>query len=86
MRRIILFTKPGCHLCDEALDMLLTINDQTREELTIEEINILDDPELYAQYRHVIPVISIDPDANGPLLQAPISEKGLYRALIGQLD
>ena len=81
MRRITLYTKPGCHLCDEALDLLLTLGDELDDKLDIKEINILQGPELYARYRHTIPVITIDPDVDGPALYAPITPSALRQAL-----
>jgi hypothetical protein len=81
MRRITLYTKPGCHLCDEVLDLLLILGDELDEKLGIKEINILEEPGLYARYRHTIPVITIDPDADGLTLYAPITPSALRRAL-----
>jgi hypothetical protein len=89
MRRILLYTRPGCHLCDDALDLLLTIDDEMGGRLAIEEVNILEDPALYTCYRDVIPVVAIDPDerdasspdTGGPTLHAPISAAALRRAL-----
>lgn len=82
MRRIVLYTKPGCHLCEEALDLLLAFGEEMEERLAIEEINILDDPGLYARFRQVIPVVEIDPDRNGPTLCAPITPIALRGALM----
>lgn len=81
MRRIIFYTKPGCHLCDEAFDLLLMLGEELVEKLSIEQISILEDPELYTRYRHTIPVIAIDPDQDGPILFAPITASNLRRAL-----
>jgi hypothetical protein len=81
MRQVVLYTKPGCHLCDDALDLLLTLKDKVSEEYTIQEINILEDPGLYARYRHAIPVICVDPDAGGPMVFAPIAASDLRNAL-----
>ncbi len=81
MRRVVLYTKPGCHLCDDALDLLVTLRDEVREGFTIEETNILEDQDLYARYRHAIPVICVDPDAGGPTVFAPITVSKLRNAL-----
>jgi thiol-disulfide isomerase/thioredoxin len=80
-RRIILYTKPGCHLCDDAHELLLELGEETNSKLRIEEINILEDPALYARYRHAIPVITVDPDSGGPSLHAPITRSALRQAL-----
>lgn len=55
---VILYTKPGCHLCDEAKE---AIRRAGRPELyTFEEINILSDPDLQRRYGHDIPVVLVD--------------------------
>ena len=51
------------------------------EKPIIKEVNILEDPALYARYRHSVPVICVDPDAGGELLYAPITAAALRQAL-----
>jgi glutaredoxin len=53
-----LYTKPGCHLCDEAKRELARAG--LRGRYTFEEINILSDPELERRYGLDIPVVVID--------------------------
>lgn len=55
---IIFYTKAGCHLCDDAREMLEDIAAQTEFELT--EIDIRSDPALFELYRYRIPVIIKD--------------------------
>jgi hypothetical protein len=81
MQRIVLYTKPGCHLCEEALDLLLDLCAAVQMHAVVEEVNILDDPVLYERFRHAIPVIAIDPEAAGPTLCAPITAPTLRQAL-----
>ena len=81
MRRIILYTKPGCHLCDDAHELLLALGDETGAKLRIEQVNILEEPALYARYRYAIPVLAVDPDGGGPTLYAPISRSALRQTL-----
>ncbi|GHO45526.1 glutaredoxin family protein [Ktedonospora formicarum] len=56
--KVILYTKAGCHLCDEARDML----DEIASEVSflLDEVDIRSDMELFAQYRYRIPVIVRD--------------------------
>jgi glutaredoxin len=53
-----LYTKPGCHLCEEAKEQMLAADCADLYEF--EEVNIDDDPALKARYGHLIPVISIN--------------------------
>ncbi|HLI88429.1 MAG TPA: glutaredoxin family protein [Ktedonobacteraceae bacterium] len=55
---MVFYTKAGCHLCEEARDMLDDIAAQTAYELT--EIDIRSDQEIFDRYRYRIPVIIID--------------------------
>ena len=75
-REVILYGKPGCHLCDEARRLLQRLGRRYRLELT--ETDITTDPSLYRQYDVLIPVIKV---AGGATLEAPIKEDALRRAL-----
>jgi glutaredoxin len=56
--RITLITKPGCHLCDEARDVI----ERVARDLHVQwvERSLLDDPALSAAYSEQIPVILVD--------------------------
>jgi glutaredoxin-like protein DUF836 len=56
--QVILYTRPGCHLCDE---MKQQIHNADCDELyLLKEVNIEGDPALLARYRNEIPVLLID--------------------------
>jgi len=57
-RQVILYTRPGCHLCDDAKQAMQAAG--CDKEYTLEEINIESDPELLRRYQFDIPVITID--------------------------
>lgn len=76
LRHVILYGKPGCHLCEEARELLDHL--ERSYPLTIEEIDITTDPTLFRAYDIRIPVLVI----NGSIeLNAPINEATLRRAL-----
>jgi glutaredoxin len=56
--RVIIYSRPGCHLCDEAKQAIEAAH--CGEEYTLDEINIESDPELLRRYLYDIPVITID--------------------------
>jgi glutaredoxin len=56
--RVVIYSRPGCHLCEEAKKVIEASG--CREEYTLEEINIESDRELLRRYRHDIPVITIN--------------------------
>ena len=60
--RLTLLSKPGCHLCDAAREVVAEVVAGLDGEtsVTVEELSILDDPELNARYWDEIPVVLID--------------------------
>jgi len=56
--RIILYSKPGCHLCEVMKKEMAKAG--CAELYKLEEINIESTAELFARYRHDIPVLVID--------------------------
>jgi glutaredoxin len=56
--RVTFYTKAGCHLCDDAREMLEDIAAITDYELI--EIDIRSDLRIFEQYRYRIPVIIVN--------------------------
>ncbi len=56
--RITLIGKPGCHLCDEAREVVARVAE--RLGVGWVELNMLDDPDLAARYVNDIPVVLVD--------------------------
>jgi len=56
--RVTLYTRPGCHLCEEAKRAMLAA--RCAREYTLEEINIDLDPDLARRYGWDIPVVLIN--------------------------
>jgi len=62
---ITLVTKPGCHLCDAARDVVASVVADLESEasvapIVVDEVSILDDPTLFSTYAEEIPVVLID--------------------------
>jgi glutaredoxin len=55
---VLFYTKPGCHLCDEARREIERAD--CSGQYTFEEVNILCDPELQRRYSTEIPVVLIN--------------------------
>jgi glutaredoxin len=58
MRDVVLYTKTGCCLCDDAKEALALARAQV--DFAWREVDIESDPALYAAHRYDIPVIEID--------------------------
>jgi glutaredoxin len=58
MRDVVLYTKTGCCLCNDAKEALQLA--RAHVEFALREIDIESDPALYDAHKHDIPVIEID--------------------------
>jgi glutaredoxin len=56
--RVTLYSKPGCHLCDDARAVVERVCAELGERF--EEHSILDDPALLERYGEEIPVTLVD--------------------------
>ena len=54
MRRITLYGRPGCHLCDDAREVLDRVGEP------YDEVDIESDDALLARYLERIPVVAVD--------------------------
>lgn len=55
---VVIYSRPGCHLCEEAKEIMHTAG--CNDEFTLAEINIESDAELLDRYQNDIPVILIN--------------------------
>jgi glutaredoxin len=54
VKRLVMYSRPGCHLCDEARAVLLRLGEP------FDEIDIDSDDDLFKRYLERIPVIALD--------------------------
>ena len=57
-KHVIIYSRPGCHLCDEAKAAIVSAG--CSNQFTLEEVNIESDEELLRKYKYDIPVIAIN--------------------------
>jgi len=57
---LTLYSRPGCHLCDEMKAVVQRASQAVDAPIAIEEIDISTDPELEARYGLEIPVLLMD--------------------------
>lgn len=61
MTTVTLVSKPGCHLCDVAREVVETVvADLPEDAVDVREVSILDDPALHELWWEKIPVVLID--------------------------
>jgi glutaredoxin len=58
MMDIVLYSKPGCCLCDEVKAQLAKLKNSLRFDWR--EVNILEDPQAFEQFKEEIPVVFIN--------------------------
>jgi glutaredoxin len=56
--RVTLYGKPGCHLCDDAREVVAEVCGELGVEWV--EISILDDEDLFRRFGEQIPVTYVD--------------------------
>ncbi|MFY7842346.1 MAG: glutaredoxin family protein [Actinomycetes bacterium] len=57
-KRVKVLSKPGCHLCDDAIKIVAQVTSELNIGYEVEEIQ--NNPELMHQYGEEIPVIFVD--------------------------
>jgi glutaredoxin len=55
---VVLYTRPGCHLCNAAWQRLR--REQWRHRFSLRAVNVDEDPELAARYGLEVPVVTVD--------------------------
>lgn len=76
IRTVRFFTKPGCHLCEQAEELLEQI--ATECPMDLEMIDITEDMDIFDRYRYEIPVIAVE---GGGTASGRITEADLRRVL-----
>ena len=77
MTIVILYGRPGCHLCDDARDALARV--RQRVPFEVREIDITTDDALHARYLERIPVIALD---GQELFDYHVDEQALERRIL----
>ena len=78
MIALTIYSRPGCHLCDEMKTLVRRVVRSVTAPVTIEEIDISTDPDLEVRYGVEIPVLLVD---GRKVAKYRVSEKELRRML-----
>ena len=79
MTRLTIYSRPGCHLCDEMKEVVRRVSASV--PLAIDEIDISGDAELERLYGVEIPVLMVD---GKKVAKYRIGESELRRVLTGK--
>lgn len=78
---LTIYSRPGCHLCEEMKALVHRVLQAHSERIAIEEVDISTDSQLEARYGLEIPVLLV----NGrKIAKYRIGEEELRRALAGR--
>jgi len=67
VRRLVLYGRPECHLCDEAREILSGLVAEAGDVVMVER-NIEEDDDLHRRFLERIPVIELEGDIIGELV------------------
>ena len=60
MIALTLYSRPGCHLCDEMKAVIARVVGEQAADITLEEVDISTDAELESRYGTEIPVLLVN--------------------------
>jgi hypothetical protein len=83
MIELIIYSRPGCHLCSDMKALVYRVVQRTGAPVRIDEVDIDTDPELEARFGTEIPVLLV----NGKkAAKFRVSEQELARLLVTRAD
>ena len=80
---LILYSRPGCHLCDEMKAIVQRVARASDAPIVVDEIDVSTAPDLEARYGLEIPVLLVD---GKKAAKYRISEQELMRILAARHD
>jgi len=78
MRKVVLYSRRGCHLCEDAYAVLEEVRREVPFDLEVRDIS--GDLQLLMAYRHDIPVVTVD---GAEAFRHRLTAAGLRAALRG---
>ena len=76
--RVVLFARPGCHLCDVARDVVLEV--RAGIDFEFEEVDVERDDALELEYGIRVPVVAVDGEERFEVTVDAAELAGLLRA------
>ena len=78
---LIIYSRPGCHLCEEMKTLVTRVIERTNTAVRLEEINVETDPDLERRFGLEVPVLLL----NGiKVAKFRVSENDLKRILTAE--
>jgi glutaredoxin len=84
VRSVVLYSRSGCHLCDQARDLILSV--RAREPFAFDEVDIESDDDLLREYGIRIPVVTVDGEERFEIAVDRDEFEGLVRVRSEPMD
>lgn len=81
MSSVVVYSRPGCHLCEEAIEALVALHDEGYR-FELQEVDIESDELLLRRLLEKIPVVEID----GVVASELIFDKAAVRARLDTVE
>jgi glutaredoxin len=78
---LTIYTRPGCHLCQEMKVIVKRVVRDTHAAAQIQEVDVSNDPELEARYGLELPVLLVD---GRKAAKYRVTEEELRRRLVAE--
>jgi glutaredoxin len=76
MTEVVVYTRPGCHLCEEAIEAIVALREGDDRRFELREVDIESDERLLRNLLEKIPVVEVD----GRLVSELILDAAALRA------
>jgi hypothetical protein len=57
---VVVYTREGCHLCEEAIEKIVALHGEGGRRFTLREVDIESDEGLFRRMLEKIPVVEVD--------------------------
>lgn len=57
---VVVYTREGCHLCDDAIETVERVADSVSRPVDIETVDVDADPDLRERYGERVPYVTVD--------------------------
>ncbi|RMB12806.1 glutaredoxin family protein [Haloplanus aerogenes] len=57
---VVVYTREGCHLCDDAIETIERVADSVSRSVEIETVDVDTDPDLRERYGERVPYVTVD--------------------------
>jgi len=81
MSQVVVYSRPGCHLCEEAIDALVALHDDGYR-FDLHEVDIESEDSLLRLMVEKIPVVEVD----GEILSELILDEAAVRARLDRVE